>query len=262
MSLEEVDVGVTALLLTQGVTSAAGAPDFNTHLFVGRLTKLTTVTTSTATNNAITLPIQPIIGAEYQVSVSAACAAPVAVFPAQGTASGATATINGQAINTAVLIGLGGSAKFICTANVAGTGATWFAVISNPPVPLVVSGIKVAPYTVTPADHGACIRMTGTLADFATLPPVAASSGFQITFVLAAAGAGTVTPINSNGAEGAIIVGYVTPAPGTAPIVTAGCTHVNWTATVGLGDIVYLTCNGTNWFVTGYCEAAAGISFT
>ena len=256
-----IDSGITALLLTQGVTSGAGAPDFGTHVFVGRLSTNTVVSTSTSTNNAITLPVSPVLGRAYRIAVLATCAAPVAVFPAQGTASGPTATINGQAINTSVLIGLGGMGEFTCVAKVATTGHTWIAVISSPPPPVVVSGIKVAAYAVTPADHGSVIRMTGTLADSVTLPPVAASSGFQLKCVLSAAGAGTVTPINSNGAEGANIIGEV-EALAVAPIVTAGCTHVNWTSTGVLSDFVNFTCNGTNWFVSGRTAAAAGISFT
>jgi hypothetical protein len=259
-----IDSGLTALLLTQASNAQIAA---GTGIAIGRLSSKSIFSTCTAAASSCNLPQVPVIGKEYSVSVSLAALAALSVFPSQGTASGATATINGQAINTAVVVGPGQTAVFFCSAYVSTTGATWWMKSISPPVsPLLAPvAIKGAAYTITNVDHNKLIQLTHTTALGITLPAVAASSGLKVTVAKGGVGAGTATVVAS--AEGTNIVGvaYGDYAAGVAPLLSAaapGNSNVNFAAAAVLGDRVTFTCNGTSWYAEATFKVAGGITFT
>lgn len=87
--------------------------------------------------------------------------------------------------------------------------------------------------------------------------------GAELTFVVAAAPSGASYTIVTNGSANIIQGSVATAADGTAAAIGANedtITFVNGAATVG--DYVKLFSDGTNWYVSGQCSAATGITLT
>lgn len=88
-------------------------------------------------------------------------------------------------------------------------------------------------------------------------------NGAELTFVVAAAPSGASYTIVTNGSANIIQGSVSTAADGTAAAIGADedtITFVDGTAVVG--DMVKLFSDGTNWYVTGQCAAAGGITLT
>jgi hypothetical protein len=95
-----------------------------------------------------------------------------------------------------------------------------------------------------------------------TLPPPEA--GINYKFIVTTAATTTAhTIVTQTGDD--IIYGAVATTDGLASVLAAGADTISLTktATGGIvGDMIELTCDGTNWYVRGLVSVAAGITFT
>jgi len=252
-TLDEIDAGVTALGLVQANNPIN--PSFGTYYGIGRLTRLTTVTTCNIGANAVTLPINPIIGAEYIVVLSQAATVTgsLVVFPAPGTTNGNTATINGGVANGYIGIGIGGSGRFFCTAINATTGNTWTAIISgSPPVKNVTT---TATGVLTANDSGSVIAVVSAAAAVTiALPAVGTSAGvvYHVRFQSIPANIVTISALT------AVLMAKPVAQNVTAVVFATAHTNALFSATTAIGDGCDITCDGVNW----YMLAVVGVNTT
>ena len=202
--------------------SAQGTSQASTAVISSRA-KQTQFTTVTGAANSCVLPLGPILNADYTITNKGAF--PLFVWPAAGSTSSATATMDGVAVAAgppavgAAVVPVNGSATFVCTALNPLTGHTW---LSKTEAIRGVVGSDAA--NTIPAAPGKC---------YVAVPAVAANRVYTVSsntsqaceynFVVTAVTGGTVTL-----AFGAGRIRGVTgfSADGTAPTVNGGVASV------------------------------------
>lgn len=112
--------------------------------------------------------------------------------------------------------------------------------------------------TLTAEDSGKLLILSAAAGAQVTLPAVATSAGFSYKFVVGAAFATTAWTVKAASAviQGGAIVNSVFVASASRNTITFA--HAAET----VGDTVQLSCDGTNWYVTGVGASAASITFT
>ena len=107
------------------------------------------------------------------------------------------------------------------------------------------------------AESSGRVIVLNAAAGFAiTLPTV--NSGLEYTFLVKTA------PTSGNytvaGASGTLIGGFTNSAAGAGNTTTGGTTITFAQNQAVAGDKVYVVCDGTYWYINGYCKVAAGIT--
>ena len=113
--------------------------------------------------------------------------------------------------------------------------------------------------TLTAADSGKLILLDGSVTHDVTLPSPQAGLHFKFVLVDATADVDIVQAGSSDDFLGGLT--NFAGAAGDTPV--SGDTKIIFDQSGGAvaGDTVVLECDGTNWFVTGQCAAAAGVVF-
>ena len=121
-----------------------------------------------------------------------------------------------------------------------------------------VYSITGATYTVKAGQSGALFALNK--ADGITITLPAPASGLCFDFVVATAPT-TAATVVTNGSANIIHGQIVTSADGTATTTAASSDTVTFAAnTAIIGDRISLVSDGTSYFVTGFCAAAAGVT--
>tara|TARA_Y100000310_G_scaffold309351_1_gene353345 strand:- start:592 stop:1053 length:462 start_codon:yes stop_codon:yes gene_type:complete len=112
--------------------------------------------------------------------------------------------------------------------------------------------------TLTASDSGSVVFLDGSTTHDVTLP--SAKAGLCFTFFLTDATA-DVDVVQAGASED--FVGAIVDGAGTKDSGTASDTKIIFDQSGGatVGDWVYLISDGTNWYVQGLCDNAAGVVF-
>jgi hypothetical protein len=112
--------------------------------------------------------------------------------------------------------------------------------------------------TLTAEESGKLLILSAAAGAQVTLPAVATSAGFSYKFVVGATFATTAWTIKAATSViqgGAIVNSVNVPSANRNTITFAHAAET-------VGDTVQLSCDGTNWYVTGVGTSAASITFT
>lgn len=138
-------------------------------------------------------------------------------------------------------------------------GTTWIPTIGR-------TGVEdlTATNTLTAADSGKVLTLNSATEFATTLPAVA--NGLTFTFIVKAAPSGAdYTIVTASSAN--VIIGQVVSsdlnAVSDGDFETSGADTISFVSAKAVkGDKVELYCDGTNWYVTGYCSVFDAITFT
>lgn len=131
-------------------------------------------------------------------------------------------------------------------------------------VPVPVAETRTAANTLTQDENGKVIFLNSATEFVTTLP--APAMGLQFTFIVAAAPVGAsytvVTSGSANIIKGAVYSSDLNSAT-DADFETSGGDTVSFVdAKAVAGDTVEFICDGTNWFVKGFCTVFDAITIT
>jgi hypothetical protein len=124
--------------------------------------------------------------------------------------------------------------------------------------------VLTAARTLTPEDHGKTFFLNSATEFATTLPPL--TRGFRCTFVVGAAPSGASYTVITNGSanilKGQVYTLDVNSATDPDFEATGGDTLSFVDAKAIAGDSADLFCDGTNWFVRGFCSVFDAITIT
>jgi len=265
-----VNLGINLTTLGTGTaipnitTSAAGNPPTSPLMWISPTTTYSQITTSTATNYAYTLPLNPVIGQVYTIRNDSADS--VWVFPPTTTSS--ISGPNGPVTGVAEVL-VNGSASFMAVSN---NGAANTATLTNPynnpaivyhqigGTPSSLSAYVIAPtsgtVTLTALQSGDTYFVNPSAgAVVFNLPAVGVSAGVSYKIVSSmSTPANTITVT----ATTAVINGVLNGA--NTIQLCAAKTNVIFGATAAnckIGDTLSLISDGTYWYVNGYAQVSA-----
>ena len=118
--------------------------------------------------------------------------------------------------------------------------------------------------TLTTKDDNGKTFMLALVGGFTvTLPAISGSAGTRFKFI--ASVAPTTAYIVASAEGDNILGGFDTSADGTAvdSEVSGGADQINFVAsTAVIGDYVELISDGSNWYASGHCNVATGLTLT
>ena len=122
-------------------------------------------------------------------------------------------------------------------------------------------GVKetTADVTLQIADSGKTIFVNGGTTHDVTLPAVS-NKGWEATFIITNVTA-DVDIVQAGSTED--FIGAIVDGAGTKDSAVSGDTKIIFDQSGGatVGDRVHIVSNGTNWYVSGLCDNAAGVVF-
>lgn len=240
--------------------------------YISRVSKGSTVITSTVANNAVTLPRYPFLNRDYNIRVNMT-ANPVGLFSGTGLTDNTTAIINSLAAGAPLILPQGCSAVARCISKAYTTGNTWTVNISA--MPLVVR-LPAGDVVLTEAYSG-CTIILNTSALLAatttiTLPAVAKGGVYHFKKTTDSAGTGEI--IIAGGVPNGM-AGNIMNFSGAVPLQIPGggaVQRVNFLPVSTPGSYITVMGNGLpaggglGWYVEGVTvtlnAAGAGASFT
>jgi hypothetical protein len=227
-----------------------------TTCIIGRTSKITKIDTSTTTNYAAKLPLNPILYAPYEVMVDGGIAAVgvtaagVALYPPVG------GTINGMAANSPVYLPIGSTSTCVPYSALA-----WQVKVIAPDIPPVITlpdQKNVTPVVLIAAQTGNTFSVAAQTVGGASITLPAPSPGLKFRIIMGAtagqivtivAGAGTLNSSSTTGGNNALIV------------VIGGNTNVLLAGTCVAGDGCYFEAFGSNaWRAIPFCSVNTRIT--
>jgi hypothetical protein len=269
MSSSNSNVGISLTALGTGTamanisTTAGNYYDGSTaKLFIAPNCEYTQISTSSGTNNAITLPFDPIVGQTYTIRNDGTSA--VLVYPGTSTSS-IQSTGASLGAGNALTLPCGDTVQLTCiSSNGTLNSASGTNAFNNPANVFHISN-QIAPisacfaiaytanaYTVSSASSGSVILFPSAgAATIITLPAVA--NGLNYRFI---SNAGSTHTIAFTSASGNVIYGIgLSPSNATTFHAYAGSGSVTSSAGILQGDSLQFTSDGTNWYVFAYTMA-------
>ena len=125
----------------------------------------------------------------------------------------------------------------------------------------VITTAAATNYTLTAAQSGSTVFVTGGGAASTITLPAPTTAGMYFDFILSADNAaiiGIVSP-TAGTAKGAVLVSA--GAAATSAVLGGAQVRCNFTATAKANDRVSCVSDGTNWNFSGQSVAAAGLAF-
>jgi hypothetical protein len=281
MSSSNVGLNLTTLATgtaIANISTNAGATNLDgttNKMFIGQNCSYTQIATSTATNNAMTLPNDPVLGQTYTVRNDGAYI--VNLFPGTTTSqfqySGGLTTAG-----NAIQIGSGDAITVLCSSSNGAFNTNAGANPFNNPAniyQIVNESAKTSGIINVPAGGGA-LTLTASQSGSTIIIPILTAvgtcnlttllqPGLKFKFICAPTSASNAIAftftITATGLINGVIANNATAsANALTAIAKAFNNTVQFTATAHAGDWVELVCDGTNWYVSGLSTVTAGLA--
>jgi hypothetical protein len=275
MSSSNSNVGLNLTTLATGtaianISTNAGASNLDgttNKMFIGQNCSYSEIATATTTNNAYTLPNNPIVGQTYTIRNDSSTI--VYIFPGTTTSSIVSSSGSlglGNAIGippyettTLTCVSSNGALNTASGTNPFNNPANVYHVSAQPvpTAPIFPIVFTANAYTVPPGANGSIFTIPAPGANNVTITLPTPTSGMTLKFLLSGSISNTQT-LQFQSPSANVVSGVgLSPANATAFHAYSGATNVTLTGVAGstAGDSAQFWSDGNFWYVFAYTKA-------